>query len=79
MNSQNQKYIAHKSDPISNTDLNEDISRLEALRTDKSNINDDDLIAFLQNRRENRRARQVVEWETTRREMPSQNYLRGAA
>lgn len=79
MNSQNQKYIAHKSDPLSNTEYTEDISRLDASRTDKSNISDDDLIASLQNRRENRRARQVVEWETTRREMPSQNYLRGAA
>lgn len=27
----------------------------------------DDLIAFLSNKRENRRARQVMEWETVRR------------
>lgn len=28
----------------------------------------DDLIAFLSNKRENRRARQVVEWESVRRQ-----------
>lgn len=31
------------------------------------NQTNDDLIAFLSNKRENRRARQVVEWESVRR------------
>jgi hypothetical protein len=31
------------------------------------NQSNDDLIAFLSNKRENRRARQVVEWESVRR------------
>ena len=35
------------------------------LQSDKSN--NDDLIASLSEKRENRRARQVVEWEKTRR------------
>ncbi len=40
---------------------------------------DDDLISSLQNRPENRRARQVFEWETARRAVLNRGYARGAA
>lgn len=79
MNSQNQNTIAYNPNPLSNTEFSEalDASRSENNLT-KIALTDDDLIASLQNRRENRRARQVIEWEIRRRETP-QNVLRGAA
>ncbi|MGI9036847.1 MAG: hypothetical protein ACR2GD_12525 [Pyrinomonadaceae bacterium] len=43
-----------------------------SIQTDK--FNNDDLIASLSEKRENRRARQVVEWEKTRRK----NFLKAA-
>lgn len=43
------------------------VSRLEAIKSNKAQYADDELILSLQNHRENRRARQVFEWETTRR------------
>lgn len=80
MNSQNQNIIAYHPNPLSNTEISEalDVSRSEN-HVSKIALPDDDLIAFLQNRRENRRARQVIEWETTRRAVAPQNVLRGAA
>lgn len=63
---------AHKSDLFrENEAINR--SRLEQPKTNKTLINADELIAFLQNHRENRRARQVFEWEARRRE--TRNYL----
>jgi len=67
-----QNTIPHKSDPGSDNESTY-ISRLEVSKVNKAINIDDELIAFLQNHRENRRARQVFEWEARRRETP--NYL----
>jgi hypothetical protein len=79
MNSQNKNTTAYSPNPLSNIEFSEalDASRSENNLT-KIALTDDDLIASLQNRRENRRARQVIEWEIRRRETP-QSVLRGAA
>ena len=81
MNSQlNQKTIAYKSDASAEnepTGILNSTPRLETPRTNKISNAADDLIASLQNHRENRRARQVFEWETARRKSPVQ--LRGRA
>lgn len=73
----------HKSDFHSETNfpviLNQVSSRLDA--SNKTDLLDDELIASLQSRRENLRARQVFEWEMTRRSIgnaPPQNYYYGA-
>lgn len=50
------------------------VSHLEASRLDKPITADDDLIAALQNQLENRRARQVFEWENVRRETPKYGF-----
>ena len=46
------------------------ISQLLSARINKQSevLPNDDLIVFLSDKRENRRARQVVEWEKTRRQ-----------
>ena len=81
MNSQlNQKTIAYKSDASAEnepTGILNSTSRLETPRTNKISNAADDLIASLQNHRENRRARQVFEWETARRKSPV--HLQGRA
>lgn len=57
-----------KSDSASENESNETINpRLEAIKSNKAQYTDDELILSLQNHRENRRARQVFEWETARR------------
>jgi hypothetical protein len=61
MNSQIQKNFA----PTQTTEND----RTEAFVKCAYNF-EEDLIAVLQNRRENRRARQVFEWETVRRKTP---------
>lgn len=74
----NSKYQNnHAQDPQSNSDNN----KSDGKRLAKSNVNnsEDDLIQTLQNRRENRRARQVFEWETIRREIPAPQIRRDAA
>lgn len=74
----------HKSDFHSETNfpliLNQVSSRPDPLNNADS-IGDDDLIASLQSCRENRRARQVFEWEQARRGISSsspQSYYYGA-
>lgn len=55
-------------------------SNLDAPAPRAKNLkSDDDLISSLQNRPENRRARQVFEWETARRAVLNYGYARGAA
>lgn len=77
------KQQTHKSDFHSETNipviLNQISSRPDQLNKADS-FADDDLIASLQSRRENCRARQVFEWELARRgtEIPPQNYNYGA-
>jgi len=77
------KQQTHKSDFHSETNfpviLNKVSSRLDA-STNAELITDDELITSLQSRRENCRARQVFEWELTRRGNgnPPQNYYYGA-
>lgn len=65
------KQQTHKSDFHSETKiplvLNQISTRLDASNKADLINPDDDLIASLQSRRENRRARQVFEWEMTRR------------
>ena len=57
----------HKSDPETNfPKILDQVSRLDASSTTNSTV-DDDLIVSLQGCRENLRARQVFEWELTRR------------
>jgi uncharacterized protein (DUF2249 family) len=57
----------HKSDSETNLPtILDQVSRLDASSTTKSTV-DDDLILSLQSCLENRRARQVFEWELTRR------------
>ena len=63
---------SHQSDPRSENEPNY-LSRLETSKTNKIMHTADELIASLQNHRENRRARQVFEWEAKRRRTP--NYL----
>ena len=72
----------HKSDFYSETSFPAVLNQVSS-RPDVSNNADstgDDLIASLQSRRENLRARQVFEWELARRDAanPAQNYLYGA-
>jgi hypothetical protein len=72
----NHNITSQKSDPRSDnesTDVFSYIPRLELAKANKSLNTDDELIAFLQNHRENRRARQVFEWEARRRQ--TLNYL----
>ena len=74
MNSKfNKNIIPHKSDPPRSENESNYLSRLETSKTNKINNTDDELIASLQNHHENRRARQVFEWEAKRRQTP--NYL----
>ena len=77
----NQQNTANKFDSLSETEFSaafNAFSRREASHSE--NTIDDDLISSLQNCRENRRARQVFEWETARRLSPlMQNYPRGTA
>ncbi len=68
----NTNKSTHKSDPRSENEPNYS-SRLETSKTNRLTSTDDELIASLQNHRENRRARQVFEWEAKRRQTP--NYL----
>ena len=68
----NQNTISYKSDSHPGNESTF-ISRHEISKANKALNTDDELIAFLQNHRENRRARQVFEWEARRRETP--NYL----
>ncbi len=75
---------AHKSDFHSETSFPVILNQVPA-RLDASNkadlLSDDELIASLQSCRENCRARQVFEWEMTRRSIgsaPPQNYYYGA-
>ncbi len=68
----NTNKSGHKSDPRSENEQNHS-SRLETSKTNRLTNTDDELIASLQNHRENRRARQVFEWEAKRRQTP--NYL----
>ncbi|HEX8198728.1 MAG TPA: hypothetical protein VF571_21225 [Pyrinomonadaceae bacterium] len=76
------KQQAHKSDFHSETNLPLILNKVSS-RLDASNnaelITDDELIASLQSRLENCRARQVFEWEMTRRGSGSapQNYYYG--
>lgn len=84
MNSKfNQPAIAPKPNPIGENESTEtinSISRLDSLKTNKIYFTDDELITSLQNHRENRRARQVFEWETARRNIhDTRHILRGAA
>ncbi len=72
----NQNILLHNSDPRSNNEqaeVSNYISRFEIAKANKALNTDDELIAFLQNHRENRRARKVFEWEARRRKTP--NYL----
>lgn len=64
------KQTPHKSEKLSEVEI----------KRNKDFRNDDDLISSLQNKPENRRARQVFEWERARRNNPSiGNDLRDAA
>ena len=67
-----QEIIPHKLDPRSENESTY-LSRLDTSKAHKTINPDDELIASLQNHRENRRARQVFEWEAKRRRTP--NYL----
>lgn len=77
------KQQTHKSDFHSETNipviLNQISSRPDQLNNTDT-FADDDLITSLQSRRENCRARQVFEWELTRRGTgnSTQNYFYGA-
>ncbi len=75
------KQQARKSDFHSETNfpviLNKVSSRLDASNKADS-FGDDELIASLQSHRENCRARQVFEWELTRRNGSPQSYTYGA-
>ncbi|MEP6925733.1 MAG: hypothetical protein ABI954_14800 [Pyrinomonadaceae bacterium] len=80
MNSQlDQNTISPKLNSLSENESTEflNYSLLETSRTNKVVNAADELIASLQNHRENQRARQVFEWEATRRETPQT--LRGVA
>ncbi|MBC7795710.1 MAG: hypothetical protein H7Z37_02425 [Pyrinomonadaceae bacterium] len=64
------KQIPHKSEKLSEVEI----------KHNRDFRNDDDLISSLQNKRENRRARQVFEWESARRnDTTIGNDLRDAA
>ena len=76
-----QNNINHKLEALPEIEFGEVvnyISHLETSRSDKASVTDDDLIMALQNQRENRRARQVFEWENVRRESPNYGFWRGA-
>lgn len=64
------KIIADKSNENETLAATEDISRLLSNRISKSKDNNlnDDLIVSLSDAYENKRARQVVEWEKIRRQ-----------
>ena len=67
----------HKYDSISETEFPAAFNSISHLNASDDNY-EDDLIASLQNARENARARQVFEWEIARRQTP-QIYWRGIA
>ena len=73
----NQNIIAQKLETLSDAELSDVFNRIPNLEASRNNSNntEDDLILSLQNRKENRRARQVFEWETTRRQFALQTYL----
>lgn len=58
------KLAAGNSDAENNDSYN---SHSETTNSENKNLSTDELISTLQNQRENRRARQVFEWENTRR------------
>lgn len=60
---------------FSNASVPNPAATVETNRFKTQNNADDDLIASLQNRVENRRARQVFEWETARRQIFAFNNL----
>lgn len=73
----NQNIIAQKLETLSDAELSDVFNRIPNLEASRNNSNntEDDLILSLQNRKENRRARQVFEWEATRRRFALQTYL----
>jgi hypothetical protein len=74
-----QNNISHKLDALSETEFSSVLNYISSLEASRKELNtDDELISSLQNKRENRRARQVFEWETARRQTPSTNWLDAA-
>ncbi len=70
MTNRNEKQLVREIDKLNEKEklaVTYYISELLSARLSKTNTSTDDLIAALAERRENQRARQVIEWERLRR------------